>query len=377
MTTEPRAMFVSMYRDKSLNTLRINGRPAWLAGEVAEILQFKNEGELIRKLVLDCGGNAEAHFQTLSGNIFAELVKSVQHEGDTPTWLRGRKRINTLTVMGVHALTAKNAIHPSLWNHIRNRCIPEFYSIAQEEARSDLEFNRLELEKRKFQTESLEALADALQAQGKVDPKVVLAYRVTATEIALGESLPDAMPRLNDEWLSPTQIANQNRGVSSWRVGRIIEQLGLRGDPQYSMATLGKARGHDGTVICYLYNREAVSRIEEVLRDNIKAPRKVDKKQPHPPETNSVGGCNSEPETEKRTEMETKIDVSATKSATKYIQFINSDGDAHCHRLDRIEDLASDLRCWAENEEPEPGTKIQLEVVAYTDLECKLMPDPS
>lgn len=51
---------------------------------------------------------------------------------------------------------------------------------------SQLEHNRLEFERRRYSCERLLALIESLEREGRVDPEVLMAYRVVATELALG-----------------------------------------------------------------------------------------------------------------------------------------------------------------------------------------------
>lgn len=263
--------FLSMYRDEEISTVEHEGKPVWIAAEIAKVLELGDEAKLVRRLILDARGCSDVHFHIVRGDERDRLLKSIEAIiGKVPKNLVARARICLITLEGIYALLqAKIGKGISiLWNHIRNRCVPEFINQLQEETDSDLQWNQLELEKRQFQSLALEELIKLLEIEGNVDPKVLLAYRVASTEIALGIPLPDLRPRLDGMWVSPTQIAEKHAGISSWRVGRIITKLNLREDPKFSIAVLGKAQGHDGTVVCYLYNREAVTRIEEMLHDS-------------------------------------------------------------------------------------------------------------
>lgn len=210
MKSEPQVTSISMFRDGNISTLDIDGQPMWLASEVADALHLGCEAKLIIRLVINGYGKDVPHFVSMDGDKCKKLLECIEFaHGVLPHELRGRTRVCLLTLDGILALKSARAGHnvSSLWDHIRNRCVPGFYRKIQDDAADDL------------------------------------------------------------EWLTPSQIASRHMGISSWRVGRIIHKLGLRGDPEVSMAVLGKAHGHDGAVVCHLYNRDGVRRIEEGLHD--------------------------------------------------------------------------------------------------------------
>jgi len=69
-------------------------------------------------------------------------------------------------------------------------------------------------------------------------------------------------PATDDDWLSPTEIA-ERMGVTVARVGRIITELGLRGNIEgLAKAIVNKSRSSNRTVTSYLYSPAAVARIE-------------------------------------------------------------------------------------------------------------------
>ena len=68
----------------------------------------------------------------------------------------------------------------------------------QESLHSQLEHNRLEFEQRRYRYERLMALVDSLEREGRVDAEVLMAYRVVATELALGGELRE-LKQLREE----------------------------------------------------------------------------------------------------------------------------------------------------------------------------------
>lgn len=77
--------------------------------------------------------------------------------------------------------------------------------------------------------------------------------------------LPPVEPE--DEGLLPSEIAAElvreiGPRATEHKVGMVISQLGLRGDPKYSTKVFSKARGHDKTVTPWKYNAAAVALIK-------------------------------------------------------------------------------------------------------------------
>ena len=65
------------------------------------------------------------------------------------------------------------------------------------------------------------------EREGSIDDDRLVAFRVVASELALGARLTDFDPTLAHGWSTPTQIAERWQDTSPLRVGRMIAALGL------------------------------------------------------------------------------------------------------------------------------------------------------
>ncbi|MEM9488101.1 MAG: BRO family protein [Myxococcota bacterium] len=89
---------------------------------------------------------------------------------------------------------------------------------------------------------------------------------ICALERATGEDYPQLKPAdEHADWLTPTQIG-QMLGMTPNAVGRVISQLGIRGNPDYSRAILNKAKDHNRTVTSYQYSPEAVAMVRDTCQ---------------------------------------------------------------------------------------------------------------
>jgi prophage antirepressor-like protein len=92
---------------------------------------------------------------------------------------------------------------------------------------------------------------------------VVAALEISAAEIALGADLGALKPE-TERWVTPSQIARR-WGLSPQKVGRVISGLGLRGDERFSKRVLSKAKHVDRVVVTFLYNAAGEALIDAVL----------------------------------------------------------------------------------------------------------------
>jgi hypothetical protein len=139
---------------------------------------------------------------------------------------------------------------------------PPRRAIAVAQKRVAIDAAREERLIREMRCRELKELAVAFKEEGEVGSKVILSLRVAAAEIALDEDLSALKPATEDDWLSPTQIA-ERMGVTVARVGRIITELGLRGNIEgLAKAIVNKSKSSNRTVTSYLYSPAAVAQIE-------------------------------------------------------------------------------------------------------------------
>lgn len=121
-----------------------------------------------------------------------------------------------------------------------------------------------DLRTRKFESQTLRETARTMRGAAQIDESTHLAFEVAATEIALGEELPELRPVVRERWYTPTQMAKMAR-VTVQAVGLAITGLGLRGAPGLSRQVLTKAKGQDRMVTTWVYNDVALARVLRVF----------------------------------------------------------------------------------------------------------------
>ena len=99
-----------------------------------------------------------------------------------------------------------------------------------------------------------------------VDPKTRKVYEVKAAEIEVGQDLTRLLPVETEVWKSPSGIA-ADHDVTTNRVGRIVSELGIRGDERYCRTIANKSRSSVREVPSYLYNAEGLKRIETSIAE--------------------------------------------------------------------------------------------------------------
>jgi hypothetical protein len=192
-----------------------------------------------------------------------------------PSSLEEARSTHLLLEPGVALAVArcdKSELGERLLVHLRERVLPDLDVLGRpsaaphEREAAALRRERLELERRRWEFETLDQLAERLELEGEVDDDVVWAYRVVAAEAALDGELWQLKPGIEHGWLSPTEIARRHLGVTPTRVGQVISLLGLRDSRAHSKAVLNKAPGRERSVITHLYSPAAVGLIERELR---------------------------------------------------------------------------------------------------------------
>ncbi|WP_146657855.1 hypothetical protein [Enhygromyxa salina] len=274
---------IGSFAGRSLITCDFDGKPSWLAGEVAAILGLGGASELARRLAIDWAAQARegVHWVRIGELELSELRLDLRERGVIlPSSLAEASSTLLLLEPGV-ALAAEHHKTPAtttpsiarrLLAHLRERVIPDVAAMRrpsgsplQREAAAIVR-ERIDLERRRWEYDALVGLCDALEAQQEIDPEVIWAYRVVAAEIALCGELWQLKPMIEPGWLSPTQIARRHLGVSAQRVGQVITTTGLRDSKVHSKAVLNKAVGRDRAVVSHLYSPAAVGLIERELR---------------------------------------------------------------------------------------------------------------
>ena len=270
--------FVGCFEGWSLITIACDHRPYWMMSEIAGVLGVEDRtrllGALAERWIAAC---PEGAIVQLDGGDKRELLDRLERAHVVLERDGSRKPIVLLGPLAIDELCARfdSVVARRLRNHLRDQVVPEFH--AWERATRILEqpilsndaatiaANRLEFERRCFEAAVLERLLDRLEQADAVDPELLAAHRVIASELALGGWLEDFEDELGHGWATPSQIAEGWCGMTPMRVGKVIAELGLRGSRAHSRAYLNKARGHDRTVICHAYSPAAVGLIEREL----------------------------------------------------------------------------------------------------------------
>ena len=277
--------FVGSFEGRALITCDFDGKPCWLAGEVAAILGLGGASELARRLAIDWAADAQEglHWVRIGELELSELRLELSERGVImSSSLAEASSTLMLLEPGVALAVERSCSDPAqsnqqgasqrLLEHLRSRVIPDVGAIRrpsgsplQREAAAIVR-ERIELERRRWEYDALEGLCDALEAELEVDAEVIWAYRVVAAEIALSGELWQLKPMIEPGWLSPTQIARRHLGVTPQRVGQVITLTGLRDSKVHSKAVLNKTVGRDRAVVSHLYSPAAVGLIERELR---------------------------------------------------------------------------------------------------------------
>lgn len=278
--------FVGSFEGRSLITLalRSEGRRAestgacWFIGEVAGLLGLGGASELARRLAIDWADEARegVHWLRIGELELAELQLALLERGVVlPPSLEQARTTHLLLEPGVAlavARTGNAGVGERLLAHLHERVLPDLQVLGRpsaaphEREAAAIVRERLELERRRWEFETLDQLAERLELEGEVDDEVAWAYRVVAAEVALDGDLWQLKPSIEHGWLSPTEIARRHLGVTPARVGQVISLLGLRESRAHSKAVLNKAPGRERSVITHLYSPAAVGLIERELR---------------------------------------------------------------------------------------------------------------
>lgn len=265
--------FVGFVDGRSLLTLDCDGAPMWLACELAPLCGHRLSSEVEDFLVEKRKGIAleGMHYVWVWGRPLDALKRRIRRQpGEIHPCLVTARRVLLVSEPGVMELS--HEVGAKLRGYVRNKAVPEHEARtrarAKAGARGDhgvLQEAALELERRRVQAERLDRLVEELRESGEVDPQVVLTYQVAAAEVALGTKLHDIKPRLGHGWMAPAEIAERYLGLTLQALGKVITGLGLRSNAALSKAVLNKARGHDKTVVSYIYSPQAIVEIDQAL----------------------------------------------------------------------------------------------------------------
>ncbi|MFV8749918.1 hypothetical protein ACNOYE_05170 [Nannocystaceae bacterium ST9] len=274
--------FVGSFEGRSLITLalrRAGSQPTacWFTGEIAGLLGLGGASELARRLAIDWADEARegVHWLRVGEVELAELQLALLERGVVlPPSLEQARSTLLLLEPGLALAVERSPAGGGerLLGHIRERILVDMQALGRpsaaphEREAAAIVRERIELERRRWEFDTLDRLAERLELEGEVDVDVVWAYRVVAAEVALDGDLWQLKPTIEHGWLSPTEIARRHLGVTPARVGQVISLIGLRESRAHSKAVLNKAPGRERSVITHLYSPAAVGLIERELR---------------------------------------------------------------------------------------------------------------
>ena len=275
------------FEDTRLDTLIYRGAPAWIGRQVGTAIGYQRGGKrLVTKVTREWADEfiEGRDFAVLTGDepqVFKELA------GLGPDSVPSRApSLLILFESGLHMALAKTnkAAGKRLRRFLVDEVLPQLVrdgkylparSVEGEEIgeptidhrleRERRQARKRELDDRKFRAGSLRKTIGTLRELGLIEAPLAATYEVAASEIALQRNLSVLKPPVEDDWASPTEIGRA-LGVSAQKVGRVITRLELRGNhPGLAKAIVNKAKGHQRTVVSYLYSPAAVKQIEAEL----------------------------------------------------------------------------------------------------------------
>lgn len=288
------------FNDKPITTLVYQGRPCWIAREVAIAIGYADPRSFISRITGEWASemHEEKHFSVIFGKDLKALrnvVTSGVTSGVMSQDILPARAPSVLVLFeaGMHMALLKtdkprgtelrkvlsDEVLPQLARDGRylpeREVTPQGVMVESEYAKRmrelDVEERRLALDWAEFEARERDRKSKALlllrDLHGGLDESQRAMLAVKAAEEASGRDLTLMLPPPAPEslsWESPTQIGKR-LGVSANAVGKAITALGLRGAEGLSREIVNKAQHSDRTVVSYLYSPEAVERIAEHL----------------------------------------------------------------------------------------------------------------
>ncbi len=274
------------FEKHTLTTLEIEGRPAWVAREIGEAIGYAQRGKrFATKITGEWSGELIAghDYRVLTGSELSAFKQGVfQGTGSVP--LGSNRGLVVLFESGLHLALVKTRKPAGirLRRFLADEVLPQLVRTGQYapetaepslaalrehrlQQKADLEARRVAVLERKAEAEALRETVRALHRLGQIDARTLAVYEVQAAELVTGRDLSPLKPSGPGSWLTPTQIGRR-MGLSPYTVGRVITELGLRGDrPGLSRSYLHRSLDTGEPVVCFAYSPEAVRRIEAAV----------------------------------------------------------------------------------------------------------------
>ena len=274
------------FEGRALTTLQIDGRPAWFAREVGEVIGYAHRGKRFASKITGEWSTEllDGHdYRVVTGRELAAFKESIfKGTGSVP--LGGNRGLVVLFESGLHLALVKTRKEAGvrLRRFLADKVLPQLVrtgSYMPEEAspalavlrerrlqqKADLEARRVAVLETKAHAQALRETVRALHRLGRIDDDTLAAHEVQAAELVTGRDLSHLKPSGPGTWLTPTQIGRR-LGLGAYTVGRVISELGLRGDrPGLSRSYMSRITETHQPIVCFAYSPEAVRRIEAAV----------------------------------------------------------------------------------------------------------------
>ena len=285
MIATTRHGFLSLFKGMHLDTFWLDGQAVWIACQIGFLLDYAHNGSRLCTLIrADWGDDfvEGEQFHFLTGERLAAFKRAFPAEFAGVD--RRAAQLLVLTANGLDRVLLKSdkpdraLLRRFLEEHVLPKLAPVPEPVAEPAAapppfanlvvlhtigpavapatREERLSDQLDLRERIFRSNALRETVRVLHALEQVDDTVRAAYEVRATEIALGEELPDLRPVSAERWYTASDIARAT-GMTPAVVGRVITALGIRGAPGLSREVVTTTPDDDKTVFSYVYNERA------------------------------------------------------------------------------------------------------------------------
>lgn len=275
----------AVFEGRKLTTLELDGRRAWLAREVGEAIGYAQRGKrFATKITGEWSKELQAgrDYQVLTGKELAEFKERL-FKGTGAVPLGGNRGLLVLFESGLHLALVKTTKSAGvrLRRFLAEQVLPQLARTGRYEPEAaqpglahqreqrlqqkvDLEARRVEVLERQAAAEALREAVRALYRLGSIDTHTLAAYEVRAAELVTGRDLTPLRPAGPGSWMTPKQIGLR-LGLSAYTIGRILSELGLRGDPDLSRSYMNRHPETHEPIVCFAYSPEAVRRVEAVV----------------------------------------------------------------------------------------------------------------
>ena len=274
------------FEGTNVTTITYKGRPCWLVKEVGAVLGYAEKG-LSQRITREWSDefNDGDDLVVLTGKDVLDFSNAynglqVAVAKNTTTKLSPKTRnLLLLTEPGLYLVLAKTnkPVGKRFRKFITREVMPQ---IARDghympgrtvDARGRLsetveqrKLRELSVREKELCLEAARMLADTLG--DKLGTEALTTLNISAAEIIMGRDFSALKPRVDDGWMTPTQIGKRFK-VSAHMVGRAISALDLRGAiPGMSMPFLDQGKYSRKQVVAYRYSPEAVRRIGARVR---------------------------------------------------------------------------------------------------------------